>query len=132
MIFLQNQFGGLEINMPRRKKPKNETPKEASIRQELESIANVATRSEKTSWNRKMNNMVTLLSELKPLEDQILELYARKEVVFDKIQDLRKVMVSECIHPFEQLVFKDEYVDCKFCNQHISLQKKKDNGPEKT
>lgn len=132
MIFLQNQFGGLEINMPRRKKPKNETLKEARIRQELETIANVATRSEKTSWNRKMNNMVTLLSELKPLEDQLLELYARKEVIFDKIQNLRKVMVSECIHPFEQLIYKEDFVECKFCSRRISLQKKKDNGSEKT
>lgn len=111
--------------MPRRKKPGNETQEEAQIRQELETIANTASRSEKTSWNRKMNNMVSLLAKLKPIEDQILELMKQKETIFDQIQELRGVMVQECIHPFEQLVYKEDHIECKFCNRRLNLNDNK-------
>lgn len=107
--------------MPRRKKPENETQEETLIRQELETIANNASRSEKTSWNRKMNNMVSLLAKLKPIEDQILELVKKKEVIFDEIQELRGVMINECIHPFEQLMYKKDHIECKFCSRKLNL-----------
>ena len=107
--------------MPRRKKPENETQEEALIRQELETIANTASRSEKTSWNRKMNNMVSLLAKLKPIEDKILELIKQKESIFDEIQELRSVMVKECVHPFDQLIYKGDYIECKFCNRKLNL-----------
>lgn len=110
--------------MPRRKKPENETQEEALIRQELETIANTASRSEKTSWNRKMNNMVTLLAKLKPIEDEILELVAKKSVIFDEVQTLREVMKRECIHPFDQLVYKEDYAECKFCTRKVKLHGK--------
>ena len=35
----------------------------------LERISNIASRSEKTSWQRKMNNMEDMLKQLRPLED---------------------------------------------------------------
>lgn len=107
--------------MARKKKPVGESAEETQIRQTLEKVANTANRSEKTSWNRKMNNMVALLAELRPIEEQILELTAAKHEVFDRIQVLRNVMVQECIHPFEQLIHKGTYAECKFCNRRVSL-----------
>lgn len=107
--------------MARKKKPVGETTEEAKIRQFLEKVANTATRSEKTSWNRKMNNMVSLLAELRPIEEQILELTASKHEIFDRIQVLRNVMVQECIHPFEQLVHKGTHAECKLCNKRVSI-----------
>jgi len=107
--------------MARKKKPEGESTEEAKQRRILESVANNADRSEKTSWNRKMKNMVSLLTELRPIEDQIIELTAQKHEVFDRIQVLRNVMVQECVHPFEQLVLKDTHVECKFCSRRISL-----------
>lgn len=107
--------------MARKKKPVGETTEQAKERQVLEKLANNASRSEKTSWNRKMNNMVSLLAELRPIEDKILELTQSKHEVFDRIQVLRNVMVQECIHPFEQLLMKDKHVECKFCNKKLSL-----------
>lgn len=107
--------------MARKKKPVGETAEQAEERRVLEKVANTANRSEKTSWNRKMNNMVTLLAELRPIEDQILELTLAKHEVFDRIQVLRNVMVQECIHPFEQLIHKGTYAECKFCNKKLSI-----------
>ena len=107
--------------MARRKKPLNETEQEAEIRRQLEAVANNSSRSEKTSWNRKMNNMVKLLALLRPIEDKILELYAQKEPIFDEIQVLREVMIRECVHPYEYLIHKDDHIVCKFCNKKIGL-----------
>ena len=107
--------------MARRKAPENETPKEKTERQIKEKIANGPSRSEKVSWNRKMDNMVKRFAELAPIEDEILALMAKKQPIFDEIQEIRQVMVNECIHPFEYLVMKDTHVLCKFCNRKIAL-----------
>lgn len=112
--------------MARRKKPDEETLDETTIRRLREEIANSANRSEKTSWNRKMDNMVKLLATLRPIEDQIIELSAKKIPIFDEIQDLRKMMVNECIHPFEYVLVEDGYATCKFCNHRLSLPELKD------
>lgn len=107
--------------MARKKKPENETPEQAAERQSMESVANFATRSEKMAWNRMMDNMVTLLATLKPIEDKIIDLQAKKIPIFDEIQVLRSRMVKECIHPEEQLVKKDGFVECKFCMKKFKL-----------
>lgn len=107
--------------MAKKRKIDNETQEQTEIRHLLEAVANAASRSEKTSWNRKMDNMVRLLAELKPIEDSILELMAKKWEVFDRVQQLREVMVRECVHPYEQLVHKEDYIECKFCLKRISV-----------
>jgi hypothetical protein len=113
----------------RKKKPVNESAEQAEERRILEKVANTANRSEKTSWNRKMKNMVTLLTELRPIEDQIIELTGAKHEVFDRIQVLRNFMIKECVHPFEQLIHKDDHIECKFCSRKISVPRgsKKDS-----
>lgn len=97
------------------KKPEGETPEQAEIRRVMETIAGAATRNEKVSWNRKMDNMMKLVEEIRPLEDEITSLIAKKQPLMDDIAQLRQTMVQECVHPFENLVFKDDYVECKFC-----------------
>lgn len=125
--------------MARRKKVEQETTEQSLSRRIKEEISNVANRSEKTSWNRKMDNMVKLLAALSPIEQQIIELQAKKIPLFDEIQAMRATMVSECIHPFEYLTIHNEhtfgtlaveskpydpsYVRCKFCDRKFSLPK---------
>ena len=106
--------------MARRKTPENETEQEAIEREIKEKIANTANRSEKTSWNRKMDNMVSLMAKLMPIEEQIIELQAQKNPIFDEIQELRNTMVNECTHPYEYLVVEEDHVRCKFCNKKLS------------
>lgn len=106
--------------MARRKKPKNESNDQARIRRKLEKIANAATRSEKTSWNRKLQKMQKIIDDkLNPIEDEILELQAQKEAIFDETQILRNIMVLECVHPFDYLTVKDDHILCNFCNKKI-------------
>ena len=118
--------------MARKKLPDNETHEQAAVRKAIESIANNATRNEKVSWDRKMDNMVKLISKLRPIEDKIMDLMAQKLPLFDDISALRTEMVKECIHPSSHLVFKvdddmGEYVECKFCDRRFTTLDR-DNG----
>ena len=116
--------------MARQRKPENETVEQARERQMLESIANKSNRSEKTSWNRKMDNMVKLISRLSPLEDQIAELEAQKMPIIDDVQSLRQEMTKECIHPYDHLTYFNDHVNCKFCNRKISVPREFADGDE--
>jgi hypothetical protein len=107
--------------MARRKKNEIETLDETTERRVKEEISNNANRSEKTSWNRKMDNMVKLLAELRPIEDQIIALNEKKIPIFDEIQSLRKQMVADCVHPYEYLLVEKDHSKCKFCEKLLSL-----------
>ena len=106
--------------MARRKKPENETAAQAAERNLFESISNHANRSEKTAWKRKLSNMEKLIDTLRPIEQKILDIMLNeKQPILDEIASLRKVMVQECVHPYEHLVQMDGYIECKFCNKKI-------------
>ena len=107
--------------MARRKKPEDETAVQQRERLIFETIANTSDRSEKTSWNRKMDNMVKLFAKLRPIEERIIDLQAKKMPIFDDVQELREVMVKECVHPYQYLVLHDDHVVCKFCNKRIQV-----------
>ena len=107
--------------MARQRKPENETPEQARVRQLLETIANNSDRSEKTSWNRKMDNMIKLIAKLRPIEEQILDLESRKLPIIDEVQELRQLMIKECVHPYDHLTYFEDHMKCKFCERNISV-----------
>jgi hypothetical protein len=107
--------------MARRKKPENESKDETLIRRQMESVSDHATRNEKVSWDRKMDNMVSLLATLRPIEEQISELIAKKVPIMDNIAALRQEMVQECVHPYTHLVHKTTVIECKFCMAKLSI-----------
>ncbi len=112
--------------MPRqRRKPKNEAPEQAKVRQQLEKVANHAPRSDKTSWNRKNENMGKLLKKIHPFEQSILGIRKRMIPIYDDIAVLREEMVRTCVHPYDLLVHKEDHIVCKFCNSKISIPKTK-------
>lgn len=107
--------------MARRKKPVDESTEQARVRRTFEAVADNATRSEKVSWDRKMDNMVSMLAKLKPIEDEIVNLMAAKLPLMDEISALRHDMVKDCVHPYEMLTHKDQTVHCKFCNRQFCV-----------
>lgn len=108
--------------MAKKRKPQNESELQAHERHIKEAIANSFSRSEKTSWNRKMDNMVKLIARLRSIEDDILDIIKeRKQPVMDEVHQLRQTMVKECIHPFEYLEVKDDHAECKFCGKRLSI-----------
>lgn len=106
--------------MARRKVPDNETVDEKQERLVRQAIADGPNRSEKVSWNRKMDNMVKLMTKLAPIEEEIIDLQAKKIPIYDEIQELRLLMVNECVHPYDYLEVKDDHVLCKFCGKKLS------------
>jgi hypothetical protein len=109
--------------MPKKRKQPNETIEEQKIRMDLEAISNYATRSEKMSFHRMMDNLVKAIAELKPIQDKILELETKKIPLVDEIATLRNKMVRDCVHPYEHLVHKGDHIECKFCNKKFALTK---------
>lgn len=107
--------------MAKVKKPENETEEESRIRKAKERVANTANRSEKTSWDRKMDNMIKLLGKLEPIEQQMSDLMALKIPIMDDVQILRMEMVKDCVHPYTHLVFHHDHVVCKFCNNKFNV-----------
>lgn len=99
---------------------------EKETKQKLEIISNFSNRSEKTSWNRKLDNMIKLMSKLAPIEDEILEIIKiKKQPILDEINKLRQTMVNMCIHPIEQLIEHEDHVSCKFCNRKFNINETK-------
>jgi len=108
--------------MARRKLPEQETSDEARIRHIKEIIANTPSRSDKISWERKSRNIQTVIEEeLTPIEDQILSLLHEKGAILAKIAEIREQMATECVHPFEHLEVKEDYVLCLFCGKKIGI-----------
>lgn len=107
--------------MARMKKPADETNDEMVVRQLLETIANHATRSEKTSWQRKRDNMDKLVKQLRPLEDEMIAIRSKMIPIYDEVSTLRTEMVLECIHPFDMLIHKEDHVECKFCSAKLRV-----------
>ena len=110
--------------MARRKKPDDETIDQAEVRRILETIADNATRSEKVSWDRKMDNIVRLLARLRPIEEKIIDLLAEKGPILDEVQAVRKEMVKECVHPYTHLTYdpNTSTINCKFCERKFAIR----------
>lgn len=90
----------------------------------LEQIANLSTRSEKTSWNRKLENMVKLMTQVAIIEEKVLQIISNeKQPILDEVNQLRLTMINECIHPLEQLVDKGDYIICRFCEKKLNVVK---------
>ena len=92
---------------------------EEQVKKELNDVSRFPENADKLAWRRKMEKMNKFLEELKPIEEEIFELYEKKIPIMDRISKLRKVMVDECIHPKDQLVHKGTHIECKFCNKII-------------
>lgn len=97
---------------------------EDQIEEEINSVTRFPSNADKLAWRRKMDKMQGLLEELSPVEEEIFKLYEKKIPIMDKISELRKVMVSECIHPKDHLVHKGTHIECKFCNKIIKPVRK--------
>lgn len=88
-------------------------------------IANNANKNDKISWNRKRKKMRKMIADnISPLEDQILELTMRKMSEMDTVIEIRDELVRECIHPKDELVKKEGYVLCKFCQAKLRVNEK--------
>lgn len=107
--------------MTLKRKSVNETTQEMIDRKQLVAVSNHATRSEKTSWVRKRANLLSFIeTEIRPLEETILDIRTKLEPLYDQCADMRKEMVSTCIHPYDELrTLDDGSIQCTFCSKHL-------------
>jgi len=84
-------------------------------------VVELADRSDKTSWNRKLKNITKLIEEVQQLEDDIQKIHEKKVPLLDKIAEYRNEMVDTCIHPEEYLTVHEDTVRCKFCEKTIKV-----------
>lgn len=85
-------------------------------------IVNHATKNERVAWNRKRKKLATMIEDnISPLEDEILQLTMQKQTHMDALVELRDVLVTECVHPRDCLVVKDDYVLCHFCEKKLNV-----------
>jgi hypothetical protein len=95
---------------------------EEQIQKDLNAISTTKNKNERLSWKRKYDKMQEVIAnEIKPLEDSILTILEKKMQAADRLEDLRKQMVKECVHPKNSLVHRGDHVECKFCNVKLSL-----------
>ena len=92
---------------------------------DLKNVANIKDKNEKLSWTRRKKKIEAMVEAMRPIEDKIMALQNERHEHLDRIQDLRRQMVKECIHPKDLLVHKTTYIECKFCNAKLSIPKEK-------
>ena len=92
---------------------------------DIKNVANIKDKNEKLSWTRRKKKIEAMVEAMRPIEDKIMALQNERQEHLDRIQDLRRQMVKECIHPKDLLVHKTTYIECKFCNAKLSIPKEK-------
>lgn len=92
---------------------------------DLKNVANIKDKNEKLSWTRRQKKIEVMVEEMQPIEDKIMALMTERQEVLDKIQELRRSMIKECIHPKNSLVHKDTHIECKFCNAKLSIPRER-------
>lgn len=107
--------------MAKRKRPEDVSPDELALHNTKDFIANHATRSEKTAWQRQYDNLSKFVRQLEPIEDKMLALIHEKSKILDEILILRKELVETCVHPFDVLVKHDGALICKFCEKRMAI-----------
>jgi hypothetical protein len=96
---------------------------EKDVKKDIDTITGYSQNDAKLAWRRKKKKLEDLIDELRPIEEQILDLYESKQPILDKIEELRQIMSQECIHPKDYLVHKGTHVECKFCDKIIKLKR---------
>lgn len=93
------------------------------LQQDFEVIKKRIDKNEKLAWIRKRNRIEELVEKLQPIEDKVLELMAQKEPILDEINDMRLVMLKDCMHLEDYLLHHGSYIECKFCGTKIAINR---------
>ena len=91
------------------------------IKKQLDKVSKFADKNQRLSFRRKGERMATLLERITPIEQKILDLILEKTPIMDDIEEVRRGMVHECVHPRDHLVHKGDYILCKFCAKELKL-----------
>lgn len=92
------------------------------IQNDFEYISKMKHKNERLAWKRKYDKLQRIISEkIEPIQERFMALQEERQIVLSEIDELRAIMVKECVHPKDMLVHKGTHVLCKFCNVNLSL-----------
>ncbi len=100
-----------------------ETPDltEAEINKIFKKVSNIAPENDKMAWRRLRRELTKNLDSLDELNTEYFAIQAKRKPILDHIDELRAKMITECVHPADELVYKNSHVLCKFCNKRLRL-----------
>ena len=65
-------------------------------KRDFAAVANFRDKNEKASWLRKKKNLEALVSDIAPIETEIMRLTAQKTSIMDEINEIRKTRFCCC------------------------------------
>lgn len=95
---------------------------EARIEKMLDTISSHATKNEIATFARRRKSIEKFIdTKINPLENQIFEINAQLQPLYDELKALRDDMVDICVHPRDLLVFNNGVITCKFCEAKLGV-----------
>lgn len=92
------------------------------IQSVFQAISSHAIKGEVAAWNRKRKSIERVITtNIRPLEDKIIEVNAQLIPLYDQLHQMRSEMVDFCIHPIDMLTYKEDHVECKFCTRKLNV-----------
>lgn len=72
-------------------------------------------------WHSDLKRLETLVERANILGDDLLAMRHTQLLAITEIMELRKAMVTDCMHPSDHLVHYGTHIRCKFCETKISI-----------
>lgn len=94
---------------------------EAEVSELFERVSTIAPNNDRLAWKRLYKELQRHLIEYKDINDNYLEMKAKRLTLNKTISEMREKMVNECVHPKTELVYKGDHVVCKFCEKRLKL-----------
>lgn len=88
----------------------------------FQAISAHAIKGEVAAWSRKRKSIERVITtNIRPLEDKIIEVNAQLMPLYDQLKTMRAEMVEFCIHPIDMLIYNEDHVLCKFCDRKLNV-----------
>lgn len=84
-------------------------------------IRKCADASDYATWRRRQKRLEGMIEKLRPLNDKMIEIHAKRIPLLKDIDSLRDEMTSLCVHPRETLQHEGTHIVCKFCNRSLTI-----------
>jgi hypothetical protein len=95
---------------------------EAHEKEIFDIVVKYVSHNERVAWKRRHKNFSKkILSEVTPIEDEILELTMKKMFIMDELEEDRQNLIASCVHPKEFLRLRENHVYCIFCDTKITV-----------
>lgn len=95
---------------------------------EKRTVTTFSPKRDKVMFSRKYDELQRVIEEeLVPLQNEAMEIFLKQQPIMDRITEMRKELVTICVHPLEFLEpIKEGGFVCKFCNKKVTANERED------